>query len=491
VIDHLVTPSPARPKTNREKRWPAKMVFLTAGLLPSTTARRTEHVGMASAYVVHVLAGLATAGAVVFLVAWSEAGSPVSLAGVLSELEQVVGSVGREINAVSLVIAAITVLGVIIVIEAAYLLLAALVMPWGACDEPIHASLNSAIRRTWLHTPHALLVVLLVGCFTVPLNRARRECIKEIHNELQPLIDSSMGPQQWQEYSRARSEAWGRYPFYLRYAEQITAISCFACVGWWLWALLRGVGAPRRTQPIARPPMCEMCGYNLTSILMEGRCPECGEPAVCSLGPDVRRGTVWQRRRDLGRLQTYWRCAKDAVIRPVWLGRQLPVSRRVTDHRMFFALHLPVIFVIAWSGIIGAYVAETGRNPFARDAEIVWFVAPFAGFFSVAVALLLTATAAGLIAVANRKKVKRNLMAGSVQAACYLSGTLTMWVALSVILFVLNFAAKDYLHGIAVMISVDRDSVQFLAWVLPNLLCLVLYYWLVGRITSGTRYANR
>ncbi len=42
------------------------------------------------------------------------------------------------------------------------------------------------------------------------------------------------------------------------------------------------------------PPRCESCGYDLTSLSMEGRCPECGLVVAESLSPGRRPGSVWQ-----------------------------------------------------------------------------------------------------------------------------------------------------------------------------------------------------
>ncbi|MGQ9650686.1 MAG: hypothetical protein ACUVXJ_11295 [Phycisphaerae bacterium] len=93
-----------------------------------------------------------------------------------------------------------------------------------------------------------------------------------------------------------RHQEWrSRKPFLVRHDEAIIAFLCTVGSAWFLWALLRAIGARRTIASVRRPPTCEHCGYNLTGTTIEGRCPECGTPAIESLGPHVRPGTEWDR----------------------------------------------------------------------------------------------------------------------------------------------------------------------------------------------------
>ncbi|MBN2561235.1 MAG: hypothetical protein JXQ75_09925 [Phycisphaerae bacterium] len=443
------------------------MALLTAGILPSTTARRTEHVPVVQAYLVHCLGALATAGAILLLAAWESASIPATPGTILESVAHVVGSIAEDL-AQRPVATPLIVASIVVGIEFAYVLLALLCSPWGAADEPLDASMGWALERAWLHTPHTVLVVLLAGSLLVSLGRARQE-----------------------EFWGPTSEAVHRLAFHVRNAEEIGALGCFAAGTWWLWGLLRSIGTPRKTRRVALPPTCEACGYNLTSISIEGRCPECGEPVAQSLGPDARSGTLWQRRREAGRWRAWWRCAIDPIVRPVWFGRQLRLRDPGTDHRWFLAAHLPPAFLVAWIGTVGGYITSTGRNPLVHGTEVLMYVGPIVGYFNALFTLFLPIAAAGVIGIAYRFSARRNLTCGVIQAACYLSGYVVGWSLFAFAWYGLLFVTGPYIQAFVNMPSVDITLIALLMWLLPNLLCLAAYLWLISRVTSGARYANR
>lgn len=71
---------------------------------------------------------------------------------------------------------------------------------------------------------------------------------------------------------------------------------------WWLWVVLRW--GDRYAGPAEGPGFqpralhCESCGYELTSLSVTGRCPECGRPVADSL-PARRRLPAFAARRHL------------------------------------------------------------------------------------------------------------------------------------------------------------------------------------------------
>jgi hypothetical protein len=181
----------------------------------------------------------------------------------------------------------------------------------------------------------------------------------------------------------------------------------------------------------------------------------------------------------------------DAITRPVWFGRQLKTSAPATGHRRFLAVHVPVVFVVGYLGVIGCFVAATGRNPFVTETEVAWAIGPIAGFLCAAGILFLATMSAGLIGILYQVEAKRNLALGSMQAACYLSGYLVVWTAFTFILLAALIDAEGSLRGFARLLSLDKDLLVFVAWLLPNLACFGLYLRLVASVTAATRYANR
>ncbi len=430
----------------------------------------------------HVLALLLVVLLIFFLAAWAElrrAGwpGPLSLAG---EVRQNLGRfAGVFIEYPHIALPRVTAYA--LAVELLFVGSAFVAMPWGATDEPIRSSLANTLRQTWLRTTHLLPIVFLVGMFAAELNHATRQWYRAAPN-------------------RTAGSAQQR-PWHLKHQDEMIATACFAAATWMVWAALRAVGARRGSAPVARPPTCEFCGYNLTGTSMDGRCPECGEPVAASLGPDVRTGTLWQQRRQVGRWRAWRRCCVDAVLRPRWFGRQLQVRSSRTDHRGFLVMHLPAAFVIGsvggFGGIIAVFVVPKGFGLVTHDR---WFalvgLTLLIGWLLAASALLIALIAAGLVGIwsgLRDARNRRNLMNGSMQAASYLSGFLVLWALFAL----LNAAAALALevHGwfraVEAHVHIDDDVLLLLSWLVPNLTCLAIYLVLVARITAGARYANK
>lgn len=82
--------------------------------------------------------------------------------------------------------------------------------------------------------------------------------------------------------------------------EPLRIFGVFASIA--LWTGIVGVitRALRDPPPAAVRPRCEFCGYDLTHVTAEGRCPECAADANRSLEPELqRRGVDWERREPL------------------------------------------------------------------------------------------------------------------------------------------------------------------------------------------------
>jgi len=214
------------------------------------------------------------------------------------------------------------------------------------------------------------------------------------------------------QYEKER-DAWEkRKPWIAKYGPALVTWSVAVCTTWVLWALLRAVGAERRLTPIDHPPTCEFCGYNLTGAAADGRCPECGDPVVRSLGPETRPGTRWEHRRKIGRLQAWWACAVGAVRRPNTIGRQIKARSHAADHRIFLAMHLPAGFLIgSVTGIGLLYVTFLHGRPFRQmEREILQFVVPFGGIIGELVVLTMATLSASVVGLFWSLRSGRNLL---------------------------------------------------------------------------------
>lgn len=441
------------------------LVFLTAWLLPATTARRTAHVSLAGMWLLHFVSALPTVAVIVFLVAWIEAGT------IMVEVGSMLVDFGDELERHPVQFPLIVV-GIASAIEAGFLGLALLVMPWGARDEPVRSSYRNALRQTWLRSTHVIPVVLLVGVVAVTIDR----------------IDSA-----WRAANPGFAGSWWAEPWYIKYSAAFVAQTCFAGSLWIVWGLLRGVGASRETPPVTRPPTCEACGYNLSTIPMESRCPECGEPVIASLGPDSRRGPSWLRRQEIGTWRAWAQTSMQALTQPDALGRQLWTISPGADHRRFVAMHLLSMFLVGACSIATFSFVETGQNPFVANPEAVYIAGPVLGSLFTLGALGLMSLAANVIGLTHSFREKRNLMPGSMQIAAYLSPYLTLSLLFALFSGVVFFLLAEtwYLQGLADLWGIDRELLAFMMWLLPNLVWFFGYFVLVGRGTRSTRYANR
>ncbi|MBN1347254.1 MAG: hypothetical protein JXQ73_31480 [Phycisphaerae bacterium] len=486
-----------------QQRWPPITALLTSWLMPARTAERTNHVSLRSAYSIHWLAALLTVAAITVLVAWEEQLYLGTERDFMGQVARVIEDVLREFVRQPFMAMAVTV-GIILWVEATFLGLAFLATPWGARDESMRASFKHALRRTWMQTPHVVVAVLLAGTCVVQIDTAtslwRREPV--MRAVPQPSGPRSVNPEAWIRYDKELESAQEEFrhqfelrrqvrPWYVRYGEEMIAIACIAASVWFLVALARAVGAWRSVPPSDRPPTCESCGYNLIATAADARCPECGTPVAESLGPDVRPGLPWQSRR-WGTYHVLWRnTALGTIRRPRQLGQRIQRFADPRHFRVFFLLHLPVVFVIAWAGILGCYAAQTGRNPFVREPEVAWALAPAVGGFAIAIDLMLVMCTTWLLSLSHRLQGIRNLMPLAMQVAAYMCGYLVLFFGFVATLGVLAFALKDLWKEIGRTSNLGAASVGFLFWLIPTVIGIVGYVSLVRRGVSTARYANR
>ncbi|MGB9623380.1 MAG: hypothetical protein ACPMAQ_00820, partial [Phycisphaerae bacterium] len=152
-------------------RWPAEMSLLTAWLLPATTARRTAHVKLWRAYVVHIVSFALTLLLILVLLVCGE---------VLETRHRLIEQVGRDLRSVGSFFrdhpaeAYLIAGGIFLSVELGVAALAVFLAPWGAQDEPVRLSLANAFRRTWQQTSHAPVLTLLIGGVALGLWQVER-----------------------------------------------------------------------------------------------------------------------------------------------------------------------------------------------------------------------------------------------------------------------------------------------------------------------------
>lgn len=81
--------------------------------------------------------------------------------------------------------------------------------------------------------------------------------------------------------------------FLSRFALPLSVIAGGGLLASWLGRAAKGAAGPE--QQLSLPPCCEGCGYDLTHVPANGRCPECGLREADSTTPNLRRhGARWQ-----------------------------------------------------------------------------------------------------------------------------------------------------------------------------------------------------
>ena len=107
---------------------------------------------------------------------------------------------------------------------------------------------------------------------------------------------------------------------------------------YWLSAAARGVAQTPSDE--AQPPRCESCGYDLTELPMEARCPECGVDVAKSLVDTLRRGCAWQLSTDPA---SWLQSALKIAVRPAEFYTRLRLRENVESGRRFARATYPLI----------------------------------------------------------------------------------------------------------------------------------------------------
>lgn len=446
--------------------------LLAPWLRPAAWAPRTDRVSLRLAFLMHVLAGLGVL-AVFLLLERFEAclrrGDHDMLRGLVKSLAQIISVF--EFHAVEALLATAAIMAMI---EIGCVVVALMIMPWAEADEPLRTSFARALRRVWLHTTQAVPLFVLGGAAVIIYEYKRWQ----FH----------VSPQ----YTVVRQSYHYTYPWWVRYDEVIIWYVAVALSVWFLWALFRAAGVPRRGSAPARPPTCEYCGYNLTGTAIESRCPECGVPAVMSLGPDVRRGTAYDR-APKGGFSVMEECWLDAILSPKTIGRQIQVTQPSRRYRRCLTAGTAPAFVVCIVGfLVALFVAERGHVSAHEMVEIL-LAMPLVGVCVPAGVLLLAMLITCAVGFYLSIREKRNLLPAAMQMQCYLGGFLLAWLAFgwfwSTVCISLDNARA--FRNLETALAIDDEALAFFLWFLPMAGLLFLDGILVWKGTSSARYANR
>lgn len=501
------------PADNRPT-FPLAFTLIAAWFAPRATARRALASPLWQVWLVHVIGVLAVVASITLVAAVE---SNLSWDGILMglglELNGFLGAFARHPFEMFF-----SVLGIALAIELAHLILALTLGPYGALDEPFKKSLAHALRQIWLRTSHLAPLILVIGLTAIVLENAEKSWLATHDVPLLPArpVFPSAAPTdpnfqkavaeyqaevtKWQAQTapirEQRSQIFSDRPLHLRHREIIIVPLVLVSAFWLTCCLLRSLSVPRPVPKIDRPPTCEFCGYNLNTIQLDARCPECGRDAADSLASTVRSGPPWEQRRIIGSFPAWWRTWTKAIRAPRDLGLTLQACSPRRDHRLFMIIHLPLIFLIAAASAPTLFLVkllQSGESLDKLGLEFFTIGAPVFGTICSLAAIGATLSVALKAGLEYLFRDRRNLLAVSMQAAAYLMPYLVMWEILGAVTAIWCIWLVDsrwMMHQYNVR-SIDRHFLCFMIWLIPNIAVGFIHLTLVRRITAAARWANK
>lgn len=389
--------------------------------------------------------------------------------------------------------------------------LALVLMPWGARDERLRDSYRVALGGVWMHIGSAAWIVAFVAATFFVLEHEYRQHQNRffaVHRPVPPQppvmpVNMPGAAALWHDYMVALSHyrdqsllltqrCWEDMSWFLRHWEEISITAGFIGAAFWVWLVLRTVAAPRKVAPIERPPLCEWCGYNLTTMSPDARCPECGAAVSASLGPSARSGTTCDR--------ATWRllptaavqCMMRSITDPQAIGRQLWTTRSAPGARRCLLLSLPAIAIIANVSVVAMIL--TLQNGSVDELGLYILVGFYFSIICTVTGIGGMLTSALIVGWWLGRSFRRNLLSAAMQMACYLSGWLVVWAAVGATTTHLTIYGLDggiFRRTSNQMAFGSEGGLALLVWAVPNITMLVAYQYLLYRGTLAARYANR
>ncbi len=475
-----------------EKPWPAYYALVTAWLLPATTTRRTAHVSLPRAFAVHAIALVVTAVVITtarelrltdprywpwqpFMKGFDHllVALPLPRSGVAGLARKAV-----VLSAIELIFAGMSIV----------------FLPFGARDESLWDSIRHVLRRTWLHTSHVMIIaiVLTVVGMTVTTERQwYREHADQYRRVHPPPVDAARYVQYRQselEYFRILRST--PRPWLVTLAPLLLSLAGLFSAAWLLWALFRGITAARPMRSLNRPPLCRRCGYELTGLGPQGRCPECGLDFRPPLDHRLLPECPWNRRRKIGRVRAYVATATRMILHPAKFGAALDPRKPMRDSLLYLAasvgatVGLLVVTATAFSATItGADFGMPIQLQLAVD-----FTAPLALATTIG-SLLLVAVPAYAIGTGDRSRTGRIRLSAAAQFTSYGSAFLPVWMAISLITVIVLLLCSGFVQSFARRIGAPVMLIYLSVWGTVNLLLLIQYISIFVRGLKGVRYA--
>jgi len=491
-----------------ERSSPAVYALVTSWCCPARTTARMAGVSLPAAFAVHFCALLLGLLATFIIINWEAFREHQPPATFVADAVTAWRQFDRELPSDAATRWAI-VGGVALCFEVIVLAVALAVAPWGARDERLRDSIRHALHRTWLHTPHAVVALLLAGILTDELEIGRKRWIVEsearfLRNHPPPKLPSDSDDQAAMARYNSAQRAWRSHlnqevyrqsrPWYRAYAYKLASIVNVAVIVWFVWALIRGVSAPRRVAPRTHAPLCRHCGYDLTGSPVDGRCPKCGAPDRDSGRGNGLGGIPWEHRARIGGWRAYARTFVASIRQPEKLARGVAIATSRAHALRFMAVNVVLASLVYSVICVASRYLQAWRNVgnISKTAEY-WLSATLLFTLSamLGVILLGTATAALVAAFILRAHDRRNLLGWIGQSAAYSSS----YVALGFIVVQIfgDEVASTWSYWMRLR-GHSFSAIQMLSHALgfvPTIIVALGYVAHLRRAVQGVRYAYR
>ncbi len=439
-----------------EPKYKPAEAAVVALVRPVMAVRRADHLGLGWAWLVHVAGIILAAVALLLLAGYESSGINSTLSEVLSRSFRAINELQGELNHPR---GWAALAASVIFIEASVMLLAVVCMAWCSREEKIGISYVRALRRLMLLTPHAAVMVGVIGTALVWVRRS-----------------------QWLSHTRVRI---------IDYALPLGALVFAGGCLWALWVVLRALGCRPASSMCRWPARCEGCGYQLAGLRRDRSCPECGLAIAKTLDKAVRTGTA-----TMNGLGKWLSVTYQAVRRPSALGKRLQVMSSDTGHQRLLTVTLILVLMTVPAAMAGALILDrllSGHVDLVKNGVGEVIVAgTVLGLMMIATTAGAALMIAGLTGVLVGWRQGRNLMPAAMRAACYLSGfaviwSLVFWCSMAVFLVVMSL---DMLTPLAARYNIASEKIVFFWHYAVASLGLLIYGTLIERATKAARNAN-